>query len=200
MNVLHLISSTRGHSSYSRQLGDAIIDRFRETHGHIDLMEWNLADAPHPAPEFVAALFLPEAERRHVAMNVFEYSDQAVDALMAADIIVIDVPMHNFTIPSTLKAWLDHIARSGKTFRYTENGPVGMVAGKKVFLSIASGGIYSEGPMKMYDFIEPYLRAVLGFLGMTDITVLRVEGVAVPQVREGALGTGLMDVKRLIGC
>lgn len=187
MNVLHLINSTRGDSSYSRQLGNAIIGRLRETYGYIDLVEWNLAQAPHPAPEFVAALLLPEAERQHTAIDVFEYSDQAVNVLMAADIIVIDVPMHNFTIPSTLKAWLDHTARSGKTFRYTENGPVGMVTGKKVFLSIASGGVYSEGQMKMYDFTEPYLRAVLGFLGMTDVTVLRVEGVAVPQAREGAL-------------
>ena len=86
--------------------------------------------------------------------------------------------MHNFGIPSSLKAWIDHIVRPGRTFSYSEKGPQGLVTGKKVVLVLARGGIYSAGPMQATDFQEPYLRAVLGFIGLTDVEVVRVEGVA----------------------
>ena len=94
--------------------------------------------------------------------------------------------MYNFGIHSTLKAWIDHIARAGQTFKYTDQGPVGLIENKKVYLAIATGGIYSQGEMKAFDFTEPYLRAVLGFLGLTDVTAFRAEGVNLPTV--GAQG------------
>src|SRR5690606_13185688 len=111
--------------------------------------------------------------------------DEAIAALKAADIIVIGVPMYNFSIHSTLKAWIDHIMRAGVTFKYTEDGPVGLLGNKKVYLAIASGGVYS-GDRKQFDFTEPYLRAALGFIGITDITTYRVEGVAIPGIQEDA--------------
>jgi len=105
-------------------------------------------------------------------------SDVLVDELFAADVIVVAAPMHNFGIPSSLKAWVDHIVRPGRTFTYSEGRPQGLVIGKKAVLVLASGGVYSEGPMQAADFQEPYLRAVLGFIGLTDVEVIRVEGVA----------------------
>jgi FMN-dependent NADH-azoreductase len=102
--------------------------------------------------------------------------------------------VYNFSIPSVLKAWFDHLARAGKTFKYTANGPEGLVKGKKIYLAIASGAIFSEGEMKSYDFVEPYLRVVLGFLGMTDVTTIRVEGVAIPGLKETALERAVASI------
>ena len=92
--------------------------------------------------------------------------------------IVIAVPMHNFGISSRLKAWIDHVVRVGRTFSYGANGPQGLVKDKHVILVLASGGIYSNEKMKAFDFVEPYLRTILGFIGITDVDVVRVEGVA----------------------
>jgi FMN-dependent NADH-azoreductase len=113
---------------------------------------------------------------------------------MDADVIVIDAPLYNFSIPSALKAWVDHIARAGVTFKYDENGPEGLVKGKKVYVALASGGIYSDGPMKGYDFAAPYLKSVLGFMGMTDFTVFRVEGVSYPNLKDTALQTAVDSI------
>ena len=109
-------------------------------------------------------------------------SDALIDELFAADTIVVAAPMHNFGVPSTLKAWIDHISRAGRTFSYGANGPQGLLKGRKAILVLASGGVYSNGQMKAFDFTEPYLRAVLGFLGITNVDVVRVEGVAMSAV------------------
>jgi FMN-dependent NADH-azoreductase len=112
-----------------------------------------------------------EAQSKAVAA-----SNELIAELFAADVIVIGVPMYNFSIPSTLKAWVDHIAIGGKTFSYTAEGrPQGLVTGKKVFIVASRGGAYSEGPMAAFNFQDPYLRSVLAFLGMTDITVITAE-------------------------
>ena len=109
-------------------------------------------------------------------------SDALIGELVTADVIVLAVPMHNFGIPSTLKAWIDHVVRAGRTFIYSEGGPEGLLKGKRLILVLASGGVYSNGPAKQLDFQEPYLRAVLGFIGLTDIEVVRVEGVAMSAI------------------
>ena len=95
--------------------------------------------------------------------------------------------MYNFSIPSTLKAWIDHICRAGITFKYTEHGPQGMITGKKLYIAVTSGGIYSEGPYKAANFVSPYLQTIFGFLGMTDVTFITAEGFSVPGVQEQAL-------------
>ena len=122
------------------------------------------------------------------------HSDKAIAELLAADVLVIGAPLYNFGIPSTLKAWLDHVARAGITFRYVDNQPQGLLTGKKVYLAVASGGIYSTGPLVAADFVVPYLKTALGFLGLTDITVTRVEGVAIPGIQETALDKGLASI------
>ncbi len=110
--------------------------------------------------------------------------NEVVEELLWADIIVIGVPFYNFHIPSTLKSWLDHITVPGKTFSYAGGKPEGLVKDKKVFLAIAVGGMYDEGPMKGLDNTEPYMRSLLGLLGMTDITVFKTDGVAIPGIGE----------------
>ena len=133
---------------------------------------------PHPGVGFVTGRVLPADKRNADQVEAIAASDVFVAELQAADIVVVSAPMHNFSVPSSLKAWIDQIVRPGVTVTYSANGPVGLLRGKKVILVLARGGIYSEGPMQAFDFQEPYLRAVLGFLGMDDIHVVRIEGVA----------------------
>ena len=103
-------------------------------------------------------------------------------------------PPYNFTVHSALKAWIDHIVRAGVTFRYTANGPEGLIKGKKVYVAIASGGVYSEGPAQAFDFNGPYLKHTLGILGMTDLKVFRAEGVKRPELQEQALAKAIASI------
>jgi FMN-dependent NADH-azoreductase len=103
-----------------------------------------------------------------------------IEELEAADTVVLAVPMYNFSIPSTLKAWIDHVARAGRTFRYTANGPEGLLKNKQVFVVTGRGGIYSgDAPTRVLDFQEPYLRGILGFLGLTNVTFIHIEGLSI---------------------
>jgi FMN-dependent NADH-azoreductase len=135
----------------------------------------------------INSFFTPAENHTPQLAEAVQHSNESIAELKAADAIVIGVPMYNFGIHSTLKAWIDHVARAGQTFSYSENGPEGLVKGKKVYLAISSGGVYSDGPMKAYDFTESYLRSVLGFLGMVDVTVYRVEGLSLPNLKDEAL-------------
>jgi len=197
MNILHLISSPRGAESFSIKLGNAVVEKLQQTHPNsvVNTKDLTLAPFPHLEEVHLQSFFTPAESRSPELIEAVKHSDLAIAELRAADAIVIGVPIYNFNIPSTLKAWIDHIARAHETFRYSENGPEGLVKNKKVYLAIASGGIYTEGPYKVYDFSEPYLRGVLGFMGMTDITTFRVEGVKVPGVMETALETAIENIK-----
>jgi len=126
-------------------------------------------------------------------------SDLLIAELSAADVLVLAVPMYNFGLPSTLKAWIDHVVRAGRTFGYSPNGVEGLVKGKKAILVLARGGVYSEGPYKPFDFQEPYLRAVLGFIGITDVEVVDVAGVAVSAIGpEKALASAVAQSKQVL--
>ena len=188
MNILHLISSPRGAESFSIKLGNEVVERLQQAHPTSVVTTKDLTQTPFPHLEEVhlQSFYTPAEDRTPELIEAVKHSDVAIAELRAADIIVIGVPFYNFNVPSTLKAWIDHIARVNETFRYDENGPEGLIKNKKVYLVVASGGVYSEGPMKAYDFGEPYLRAVLGFMGMTDITTFRVEGLKIPGLLETA--------------
>jgi FMN-dependent NADH-azoreductase len=134
---------------------------------------------PHFSYELISALAIPAEQRNPDQAKAVAIADTLIAEVEAADTIVIAAPMYNFTISTPLKAWLDHIARAGRTFRYSEAGPEGLLKGKKVFVVLSRGGFYGEGPAKAMDFQEPYLRTMLGFLGMTDVTFIHVEGLAV---------------------
>jgi len=186
--ILHLKSSLQGKGSYSIKLGNAIVERIQEKYPDNTLEELNLVDIeiPHLNPDVLRTFFIPGDQLTVAEKESIRFSDEVVKQLLAADIIVIGAPLYNFTIPTSLKAWIDHITRAGITFGYGENGPVGMVTGKKVYVAMSSGGVFSEGPGKANDFVAPYLKAFLGFLGMTDLTVFRAEGLKVPGVKEYA--------------
>ncbi len=197
MKLLHLISSPRGEASYSRKLGKAIAEKLQGDNSGSTLKVHDLTKTvfPHLEEVHLNSFFTPLEKHTPEMTEAIKHSDEAIAELKDADVVVIDVPMYNFGIPSTLKAWIDHICRAGQTFRYTEKGPEGLVKNKKVYLAISTGGVYSEGPMKSYDFTESYLRAVLGFLGMTDIKAYRVEGTNLPEMKEVALNKALQTVE-----
>lgn len=197
MKILHLISSPRGEASFSVKLGKAIVSELQSAHPDHTLITHDLTATPFPHLEeaHITSFFTPEEKRTPELVEAVKHSDEAIAELMNADTIVIDAPMYNFGIPSTLKTWIDHVARAGKTFKYDGKTPEGLVKNKKVYLAISSGGVYSEGFMKAYDFTESYLRAVLGFMGMTDIKAFRVEGVKVPGLQETALNKAIEAIE-----
>jgi len=178
--VLHIDSSVRHTGSVSRQLGGEFIAKWKAANPSDTIVTRDLAAAPlpHLTEQLIGAYFTPPDQRNADQAHTIKLSDTLVDELLAADTIVIGAPMYNFSVTSGLKAWIDHVARVGRTFSYGANGPAGLVTGKKVYVFIASGGVYSEGPAAGYDHLTTYLRAVLGFLGMTDITFIVAEGVS----------------------
>lgn len=195
--ILHLISSVQGNQSYSIKLGHAIIEKIQDKYPGSEVEELNLVDVeiPHLNPAVLRTFFIPGDQLTIEEKESIRFSDEVVKQLLAADIIVIGAPLYNFTIPSSLKAWIDHITRAGVTFGYGENGPIGKVTGKKVYVAMSSGGIFSEGPGKANDFVAPYLKSFLGFLGMTDLTVFRAEGLKVPVVKEYAMDKALESIE-----
>ncbi len=179
--ILHLNSSVRSTGSISRQLTGEFVEKLKAAHPGSNVIERDLAKdpVPHLSEQMMGAYFTPPEQRSEEQRHTVKLSDDLVAELMSADIVVIGAPMYNFSISSTLKAWIDHVARAGITFKYNEQGvPVGLVSGKKFFVFTSRGGVYSSGPAKALDFHETYLRGALGFLGITDVTFVHTEGVA----------------------
>lgn len=197
-HILHLKSSLQGAASYSIKLGHAIVEKIQEKYPDSTVEELNLVDSeiPHLSPDNLRTYFSPAAQLTEEDQRSNYLSDELVKQLLAADMIVIGAPLINFTIHTSLKAWIDHITRPGITFGYSEDGrPTGMVTGKKIYIAMSSGGVYSEGPGKANDFVAPYLTAFLGFLGMTDVTVFRAEGLKVPGLKELAMEKAIDSIK-----
>ena len=193
MKILHIISSPRGEASQTIQLGEAIIKKLVAKNNDATVTVRNLTVNPLPyiIDNHIQSFNTPAENRTSEQLKDLVNSDEILSELKNADIIVIGAPMYNFGIPAVLKSWIDHIARAGVAFTYTENGPIGLIQGKKIILAIGSGGVYSEGDYKAYDFIEPYLRTSLGFFGMTDVTTFRIEGVSVSALKENAMQVAL---------
>ncbi|WP_373991032.1 FMN-dependent NADH-azoreductase [Duganella sp. BuS-21] len=179
-NVLHIDSSVRSTGSLTRQLGGEFIAKLVAANPATTVVTRDLASTPvpHLTEQMLGAYFTPAEQRNAEQAFTIKTSDTLVDELLAADTIVIGAPMYNFSVTSGLKAWIDHVARAGRTFKYGANGPEGLVSGKKVIVFVATGGAYSAGPAAAYDHTTTYLRSVLGFLGMTDVTFVVAEGVA----------------------
>jgi FMN-dependent NADH-azoreductase len=196
MQILQILSSPRGAASYSTQLANALVEKLVAAHpgSHVKVHDLTNQPFPHVEEVHLQSFFTPAEGRSPEQQAAVRHSDEAIAELLAADTIVIAAPLYNFGITSTLKAWIDHIARAGITFRYTAAGPEGLVKGKKVYVAMSSGGVYSEGPMVAYDFVVPYLKAVLGVVGMTDVTVMRVEGTSIPELKEAALPKALASI------
>ena len=162
----------------------------------------DLARDPLPPidEDFVAAIQSPQGPQTERQRAMAAHSDALVDELLAADVVVIASPMINFTVPSALKTWIDYISRAGRTFRYSESGPKGLATGKRVFLIAARGGFYSTGANQAADFQVPYLKHLLAFLGMTDVTVVAIEGTGFgPEAAEKAVAGAVAQVRALVG-
>lgn len=179
-NVLYINSSVRNAGSLSRQLSAEFIAKWKANNPADAIVERDLAvhPVPHLTEQMLGAFFTPAEARNAEQAHTVKVSDLLVDEVYAADVIVLGAPMYNFSVSSGLKAWIDHVVRAGRTFQYGANGPEGLLKGKKVIVFTASGGVYSEGPSSAYDFLATYLRAVLGFVGLTDVTFIQAEGVA----------------------
>lgn len=172
MHILRIDSSARTDESFSRKLADDVLARYPNA----TIATRNLGEGiPHIDADFTRATFTPPEARSDVDNAALALSDKIVAEVQAADLIVISMPVYNFSVPSTLKAWVDHLARVGVTFHYTENGPVGLLEGKRVIVVSASGGTPVGA---LYEFASPYLTHVLGFMGLTDVSFVGAAGEA----------------------
>lgn len=175
MNNLLIINSSPRSNSVSRRLTRHFADEWKTKHPDARIIERDLAAAtlPFVTESWIQASYTPPAERTPEQNRALELSDALIEELIAADVIVLGVPMHNFSIPASLKAWFDLVVRAGKTFSYGDKGPKGLLAAEKQVLAIVSrGGAYNDGSTASSDFQVPYLRHMLRFVGLENVTVI----------------------------
>jgi len=176
--VLYINSSARSNGSLSRQLSGEFVAKLAAQGNTVVERDLAAQPVPHLTEDVIGAFFTPAEQRGAEAAFAVKLSDTLVDELLAADVLVLAAPMYNFSVPSTLKSWIDHVLRVGRTFQYTATGPVGLATGKKAYVFTSSGGVYSEGPAASYDHLSTYLRTALGFIGITDVSFVQTEGVS----------------------
>jgi len=185
MNILEIHSSARREASQSSRLARRIVERLAEGDAHAAVTLRDLGKEPHPVLDEAAlgALFTPASQRTPEQAARVALDDALIEQVQAADVVVLGVPMYNFGVPAQLKNWIDAVSRAGVTFRYTEKGAEGLLKGKKVYVALARGGLYRNTPA---DTQVPYLKMVLGFLGMTDVRFVYAEGLAMGEDAERA--------------
>lgn len=194
MQILQIHSSARVEGSFSAKLAHQLVARLQAQQDNTQLVFRDLAKQPHPMLDEAAlqALFTPAAQRSAEQAARVALDDALIAELQASDVIVIAAPMYNFGITSLLKNWIDAVARAGVTFRYTANGPEGLVTGKKVYVVLTRGGVYENTPL---DTQQAYLKSFFAFLGMTDVEFLFAEGLA---MGEAAAQQALAKVEQQI--
>jgi FMN-dependent NADH-azoreductase len=182
MKILHIDSSINGTNSVTRDISRSMVEKLTTADSSAHVIYRDLGAWPLP----------------HLTLEAFADSS-VVEEFLGADVVVVGAPMYNFGIPSQLKAWLDRIAIAGKTFRYTENGPEGLAGGRRLIVASSRGGFYGAGsPTAAFEHQESYLRAFFAFLGVTDITFVHAEGVAIgPDVRSKAIEAARGEVLNL---
>jgi FMN-dependent NADH-azoreductase len=185
MRILQIKSSVFNGNGQSSRLADEFVARLREAQPNLQLIQRNLvADpVPHLDGARAGAFFAKPEERSAEQRAVIEYSDALIDELRRADVLVLGLPMYNFGVPSQLKAWFDHLARAGETFKYTEKGAVGLLTGKKAYVFATRGGLYGD-----HDAQTQFVRQFLGFIGIADVEFVYAEGLAIsPESRNNSL-------------
>jgi FMN-dependent NADH-azoreductase len=195
MNILQINSSARRDASHSTALASRLVARLREVDPEAGVTVRDLAVTPHPVldEDVLGALFTPAAQRTPAQAERVALDDALIAELKAADVVVLGVPMYNFGVPAQLKNWIDAISRAQVTFRYTANGPEGLLKGKKVYVALTRGGKYRNTPA---DTQVPYLRTVFAFLGMTDVHFVYAEGLAMgPDAEQSGLAAAHAQIE-----
>ena len=197
--ILVIESSPRGIESASRQLTRRLRERIRALYPDARLVERDLAKDPLPHLDYrtVKAIFTKDRTEAESLQEALRLSDQVTEEVLSSDLLVIASPMWNFGLPSSLKAWVDHIVRPGKTFSYTAGGTEGLAREKRAILVLASGGVFTQGPWKSWDTEEPYLRLILGFIGITDVQTVRAQGTNIPGLSNYAIPDGERFIESL---
>ncbi|MGY6661910.1 MAG: FMN-dependent NADH-azoreductase [Glycocaulis sp.] len=203
MTLLHIDSSILGEASASRQIGADLVAALADTNPDLAIVYRDLAAAP---PAHMDGSVLQAVRGDIAGLNDAQraervYNDTLVEEFLAADIVVMGAPMYNFSVPTQLKAWLDRLAVPGKTFRYTETGPVGLAGGKTVYVVSSRGGkLAGSAAEAAMDHQEAYLKTMLGFFGITDVRIVRAEGLAMGEdARDAGLHAAASDIVKLIG-
>ncbi|HEX5181626.1 MAG TPA: FMN-dependent NADH-azoreductase [Allosphingosinicella sp.] len=197
--VLIIDSAATGDASVSRKLTDAAAEAIRRRNpaARITRRDIGAEPIPHLTWETVPAVRAGIVESG-TAREALALSDALVGELQEADFLVLGAPMYNFGMPSTLKAWFDHVLRAGITFRYGESGPEGLLKGRKALVVETRGGLYSEGPAAGLDSQEPHLRTLLGFMGIDDVTFVRAEKLAFgPEAAAAAVAEAVGKIEEL---
>jgi FMN-dependent NADH-azoreductase len=195
MKILQIKSSVFNGNGQSSRLADEFVALLRERHPGAELVQRDLvADpVPHLDGARAGALFAKPEERSSEQRSVIAYSDALIDELRRADVLVLGLPMYNFGVPSQLKAWFDHLARAGETFKYSEKGALGLITGKKAYVFAARGGVYGDNHSQ-----SEFVRQFLGFIGITDIEFVYAEGLAIsPESRNNSLAAAQVQTRHL---
>jgi len=188
MKVLHIDSSIMADASVSRQLSQAIVSQLSEKHAQVEVEYLDLAT--QPIPHLDAEILMGQ----NVEQSAL--GERIIQQYLDADVVVIGAAMYNFGITSTLKAWIDRISVAGRTFKYTENGPVGLAGDKKAYIASSRGGVYGEN--SPVDFQEGFLKTVFNFTGVTDVEIIRAEGVNMgPELKDKAIAAALVQVQAI---
>ena len=186
-NVLHIKSSILGEHSVSSQLSAELLAAMQVEGSNLHIVErdFDIQPVPHFDSAWLGAVSTPEDQRTAEQREKADFTDSLVAEVMDADIIVMGLPMYNFSVPSMLKAWVDHIARAGVTFKYTEQGPEGLLGGKKAYLVASLGGDHDTDGA---DFLRPYMKLIMGFVGITDVEIISAGGLNInPERKEQAV-------------
>jgi FMN-dependent NADH-azoreductase len=198
ITLLQINASINDDHGQSSRLANQFVAAFRTRYPEANIVVRNVATVdpvPHLNAERFGAFITKPEERTAAQHSVVAYSDTLINELKQADVIVLGLPMYNFGVPSQLKAYFDHVARAGETFKYTENGPVGQLTGKKVYVFAARGGLYAGTPL---DTQTSYVRDFLRFIGMVDVEFVYAEGLAIsPQSKEAGLAKAVAEIARL---
>ena len=196
MSQILLITSSPRANSHSTRVARKLAEKLASRPGSgLTVRDLTHQPLPHIDDSFAVARNTPPDLLTSAQKSALSLSDKLLAELFAADTLIVAAAMVNFGIPSSLKAYIDYVVRPGVTFRYGAQGPEGLVKAKKAYLVVARGGVYTQGPMRAFNFQDTYLTAALGFIGITDVEVIAIEGIAFgPEVAEKAVNTALARV------
>lgn len=198
-NILVINSSVSGSDSVSRQLVDEVVLQLTSRDPKARVVSRDLGERPIPHLTAKTLAGVRGTPKTPSERKTRKLSNELLSELRAADTIVIGAPMYNFSVPTSLRAWFDHILRAGETFSYSEAGPRGLLEGRRVIIVESRGGLYSEGPAQAFDFQEPYLQHLLGFIGITDVTFIHAEKLGFgPEARAAAIVNAKARIAQLV--